>query len=230
MLSGQGLPFLCVDLDTQEDFFALTTGAPLRLPNADLARKNIEQLTELAARLRLPVLAGCDAHAAGDPEFAAQRLPPHALAGTAGARKIRETAMRGVSIIPASGRRRPWPDLTDLALRGGGLVLEKKRFDLFSNPACREVVRMLEPRELLMWGAMLEHDVRATALTAHAHGLAVTIVSDAAAHCDPDSATATLGALGRRGVRLQFTEEVVLRLTEWEKKRVQHERRTRVLR
>jgi nicotinamidase-related amidase len=218
-------PFAFVDLNTQEDYFG--PSSPLKLPNAAVARKNIALLMAQLQRLRLPLLAGCDAHGAQDPEFQADGLPPHALAGTPGAARIFETRVRGAFCIPVSGKRRPWPDLKKIIQEGGQLVLEKNRFDLFSNPACREVLRPFNVRELVLWGAMLEHDILATALTARALGWEVTLVHDAAAFRSQAGEVKARHDLGVRGARLALTEEVILRLDWWQRKQVRQTRRIR---
>jgi nicotinamidase-related amidase len=226
MFLDRPLPFLFVDLCTQDDFFA--PDAPLALPNAAAARRNIGLLARAAAQVGLPILAGCDVHRPGDPEFAGGKLPPHALEGAAGVRKIHETFVRGAPTIPRGGHRRPWVDLKSLRERGGQVVVEKDEFDLFSNLACREVVRAINAQELILYGAMLESDLFATALTARTLGQAVCVVSDAAAYRVPDAAHAARYGLQHRGVRLEPTEEVLLRITLW--KRRQERQRRKALR
>jgi nicotinamidase-related amidase len=223
MFLDRPLPFLFVDVCTQDDFFA--PDAPLALPNAAAARRNIGLLARLAAQAGLTILAGCDAHSPDDPEFADGKLPPHALEGTPGVRKIHETLVRGVPFIPRSGQRQPWVDLKSLRERGGQVLVEKGEFDLYSNPACREVIRALNPQELVLYGAMLEHDLYATALTARALGQAVCVASDAAAYRSPETAHAALYELQHRGVRMAPAEELLLRITAWKRRQERRRRK-----
>jgi nicotinamidase-related amidase len=225
MFLDRPVAFLLVDLNTQNDYFA--PEAPLALPNAAASRRHIGLLARAALHYGIPILSGCDEHKPDDPEFRDSRLPPHCLAGTPGAAKIFETLVRGAPAIPHQGRRRPWPNLKDLRERGGEVILEKDRFDLFTNPACGEVIRAINPQELVVFGAMLEHDILSTALTARTQGLAVSVVGDATAYRDADAAHAARLGLQHRGVRLEYTEETLLRIATWKHRQERRRRTTR---
>jgi nicotinamidase-related amidase len=222
------LPFLRLDLNVQEDFFL--PGAPLYVANAEAVRGRLRELArawggkESAA---LPTLALLDAHASDDAEFTGGALPPHALAGAPGARMLAELRERGAAVIPASGRRSPWPDLDRLRLEGGRLILEKRAHDGFSNPALAEVLRHWRPRELALCGAVLEQDLRATALTARPLGFEVVVLEDAAGRRDAAAAVKVRGELERRGVRFETTTAVIKRLFEWRARQDRREREHR---
>jgi len=227
MAQEAGRPFIFLDLCTQQDFFG--PAAVLNLFNVAPVRKKLLLLMKCAADARVPMVAGCDAHSAGDPEFQRHALPAHALADTPGARKLAATWVRGAQVIPASGKRRPWPDLKPIAERGGQIILEKREFDLFTNPACREVLGTFSPRELILWGGMLEHDVLTTAVSAHIQGYDVTVIEDACARRHAGAAVRARGRLFARGVRFVKTEEVLLRIGQWWKQEQSRMRRQRAL-
>lgn len=216
MAASRPLPFLFLDLNTLNDFFA--PGAPLASEGSVLARGNLRDLARAITRAGLLVLAGVDLHAPDDPEFKALKLAPHALDGTDGRRKISETWMRGVPVIPLSGKRRPWPNIVELRQRGGQVILEKNQVDLFSNPATKELMRTFQPRELILYGALLEHEIHATALTARGLGYEVTVAADATGSKDERAAQAVREGLVRRKVKFEPAEEILMRITLWKKR------------
>ncbi len=224
MATGKPLPFLFLDLNTLNDFFA--PGAPLASERAVSARTHLRDLARAISKAGLIVLAGVDVHTPDDPEFKALRLAPHALEGTEGRRKIPETWIRGAPVIPVSGQRRPWPKIAELRQRGGQLVLEKNQPDLFSNPATQELLRTLQPRELFLYGGLLEHDIHSTALSARDLGYEVTVATDATVWKDDQAAQVVREGLARRKVRFELVEEILIRITLW-KKREERELKTR---
>ena len=99
MSKARAFPFLLVDLNTQKDFF--DDGAPVQVVDAVVIRRKIKELLNSAGRVKLPILAIQDAHAAEDAEFAEHGLPPHAILGTDGQQKIFESlAPLGSPIFP----------------------------------------------------------------------------------------------------------------------------------
>jgi nicotinamidase-related amidase len=208
-------PFLFVDLDLQEDLFS--EEAPLKLVNRELALKAILETARELGRLGLPLLSGLDAHEADDPEFGAG-LRLHCLKDTPGARRISALWKRAVPVIPSTGKRQPWPDMSEIRTRGGGLILEKRALDLFSNVALREILRNWEVRELILFGALLEHDVLATALSARTLGYEVTVLNDACGYLDAAAAEASRAELRRRGSKVEYVPEVLGRVGLWKRR------------
>lgn len=224
MASVKGIPYVFLDLNTIDDFFA--PGAPLFAAQAVPARHHLRDLSRSITRAGLIVLAGVDLHLPDDPEFDSHALLPHALEGSPGRQKIAETWVRGVPVIPVGGQRKPWPKMQEIRQRGGQIVLEKNRLDLFSNPALSELLRNLHPAELILYGALLEHDIHATAFTARDLGYEVSVASDACLARDEASAAASREGMLRRHVRFETTDEITLRILLW-KKRQEREKHMR---
>lgn len=210
MPAGAPLPFIFLDINTLEDFFG-AQGAVAAV-NRETVRPKIKELAYLIMHSRLMVLAGVDLHAPGDPEFAQYNLPPHGIDRSPGRQKIFETYVRGASVIPPSGKRRPWPNMTELRQRGGQLILEKSQFDFFSNPALHETLKNFQPRELILYGAILEQDIFYTACAARNLLYTVTIAEDACGIRDKAAAEQARAGMLLRGVRFEFTEEVLSRV------------------
>ncbi|MCW8130534.1 MAG: isochorismatase family protein [Planctomycetota bacterium] len=210
MPATSSVPYLFLDFNTLEDFFGAK--GPMLAPNASQVRSKIRDLASLASKQGLVVLAVVDLHAPNDPEFAQFQLPPHGLDRSPGRMKIFETYTRGPSVIPPSGQRRPWPNMTELRQRGGQLVLEKTTFDLYSNPAFPEILRNFQPEETIAYGAVFEQDLFYTACAMRNFGQSLTIVEDACAIRDPAAAEQARAGMLSRGVHFEPAEEVLSRV------------------
>lgn len=215
-------PFLLLDVNVLEDFLGYEAVVPVT--QRERVRAQIGVLHKDIQRHAFPTVSACDRHEPGDAEFAAQSLPPHALAGTQGQRKLVEASRRHAPIIPAHGRRNPWPKIGELLEHAGQLILEKQGFDLFENPAAREIMRSFGARELILYGALFEYDLCQSALSARTQMLEVTVIEDASATLDDNRVPEVKGQLARRGVRFTKTEEVLQRMAEWTKKQARLER------
>ncbi len=78
-------------------------GAPLEVPAARAIVPNISRLLLQARQEKKPVLFICDSHAQHDPEFENMGWPPHAVAGSEGARVIETlNPMHGEDIVNKS--------------------------------------------------------------------------------------------------------------------------------
>lgn len=210
MPPGAGVSFLFLDFNTLEDFFGASGAA--RAANAEPVRVRLKELGEFIRAGKFVALAAVDVHTPDDPEFAQYGLPPHALDRTPGRNKIFETYDRSAQVIPASGQRRPWPNMNNLRQLGGQLILEKSKLDLFSNPAFREVLRSFQPREIVGFGAFMELDIFHTACAARTLGLPLTLIEDACGHRDAAAAEQARTGMLARGVHFETTKEILSRL------------------
>lgn len=215
----RALPFLFLELNAQHDF--LGPRAALPLANVELVNQNIKWIRQLLQRWKCCLLSGMDAHQQTDPEFAENHLPPHALVGTEGRRPYAGAWDQSAQIIPCSGKRRPWPKIGEIMDSGAKLVLEKRQFDLFSNPASREVLKAFGCQTLYCFGATLEHDIRATALSARTLGYEVVVIGDAVGLRDQAAAEQARGVMLKRGIRFEPCDEtsiqIVLRIKRRER-------------
>jgi nicotinamidase/pyrazinamidase len=190
------------DVDTQVDFM-LPSGS-LHVPGAELLLPNLGQLTAAARGLGLTIVHTADDHDLSDPEIApdgadfVETFPPHCLRGTAGAERVAETA--------------PRPGAVEVAWDGAGLdldavrsarevVIYKKRFDVFSNPATPEVLDALRPTRVVVYGVALDVCNRYAVEGMLRRGeFEIIVVEDAVAAIDKDRGEELLRAWRFRGV------------------------------
>ena len=192
---------ICWDVDTQVDF--IYPEGKLYVPGADAIVPNLKRLTDWARLGHLLVVASADAHQEGDEEFS--RYPPHCLAGTRGQEKIPETRLARQLVIP----NRP----TEMPARPQDfeqVVLEKQKFDVFSNPNTETLLARLGQVELIvLYGVVTEICVERAALGLLDRGFRVCLVQDAVHHLEAAKAAATFAEVERRGGRVVSIDEIV---------------------
>jgi nicotinamidase/pyrazinamidase len=200
------------DVDTQLDFM-LPSGT-LHVPGAEELLPNLGRLTAAARALRIPVVHTADDHELADPEIAedgadfVDTFPPHCLRGTAGVERVTET--------------RPGLEVVEVAWDGTGLDLEavraapeilvhKKRFDVFSNPATGPVLAALAPERVVVYGVALDVCDRyaVEGMLALGPPFEIVVVEDAVAAIDPARGAELLDGWRRRGVQVAPTAGVL---------------------
>ena len=189
------------DVDTQVDF--LHPGGKLYVPGAEKILPNLGRLTCWAKEHNILIVASADAHREGDEEFA--QYPPHCLVGTPGQKKVPETLLDTPAVIP--NRSAPLP--ADPAMTGQ-VILEKQKFDVFTNPNTEALLERLGRNvEITLYGVVTEICVAAAARGLLGRGYRLRLVRDAVQHLDESKARALLEEVERGGGRLVTTDEVV---------------------
>jgi nicotinamidase/pyrazinamidase len=204
------------DVDTQVDF--MDPDGSLYVGGAEKLRANLERLTQTARAAGVTLVHSADDHGLSDEEIAARgadfvdTFPPHCLRGSPGADRVPETA--------------PAPDALDIAWDGSGfeagaareaaeIVVRKKRFDVFSNPATAPLLEALAPATVVVYGVALDICDRYAVEGMLERGLPdVVVVADAVAAVVPGRGKQLLEEWRRRGVRLLSTEEVIAELAQ----------------
>jgi nicotinamidase/pyrazinamidase len=196
------------DVDTQRDF--LLPGGKLYVLGAEAIIPNLERLSEWAASHKVMVVSSADAHQPTDPEFA--QYPPHCLAGTPGQRKVEQTLLPNVIVIPNAAITVP-AKLTAY----DQVIVEKQQLDVFTNPNTDALLVRLSHElgsdkdglDVAVYGLVTELCVRYAALGLMDRGHHVTLVRDAMRHLDEKKAQELMDEVKRRGGRIVSTNEIV---------------------
>jgi len=201
------------DVDTQYDF--MKADGKLYVPEAEHIIPNLKRLTEYAHGHGIRIVASADDHVVTDAEISEQpdwktTFPAHCLRGTAGQKKIPETALRGPLVIEPAGS-----DSTTLAgrLRGhtGDILFHKHRFDVFTNENVTTVLNLLDPEDIVLYGVATDVCDKAAVeglLERRAH-TRLFVVTDAIRGIDRAASEQLLREWGDEGVRLIRTKEIV---------------------
>jgi nicotinamidase/pyrazinamidase len=207
------MPVLFWDVDTQHDF--MHADGKLYVPGAESIIVNLGRLTDYAHEHGIRVMASADDHVAGHRELSDQpdfktTFPPHCLRGTAGQKKIPETALCNPMVIE--------PEPLDATLLGeklrehqGDILLHKHWFDVFTNANVETVIGTLRPRTIVLYGVATDvcHRYAVEGLIARHPEVRLFAVSDAMKAIDPDAQEHLLKQWAEEGVRIIETDELV---------------------
>jgi len=195
------LPRAFWDVDTQVDF--LHPGGRLYVPGSERILPNLQRLTKHAQKSGTLVVASADAHQEGDEEFS--QYPPHCLVGTPGQKKVAETLLPHPVVIP----NRP-AELPPTLETAGQVILEKQKFDVFTNPNTEALLKQLgKACEVTLYGVVTEICVAAAARGLLERGYRLRLVRDAVYHLDEAKSRGLLREVERSGGQLVTTAEVV---------------------
>src|SRR2546430_11018755 len=127
------------DVDTQYDF--MHADGKLYVPEAERIITNLQRLTNYAHGHGIRIVASADDHVMGHPEISdspdwQSTFPAHCMRGTAGQKKIPETALGDPLVIePARTDAKALADR--LRVHQGDVLFHKHRFDVFTNENVR---------------------------------------------------------------------------------------------
>ena len=201
------------DVDTQYDF--MHVDGKLYVPEAERIIPNLKRLSDYAHGHAICVVASADDHVASHPEISEtpdwrSTFPPHCMRGTAGQKKIPETALRDPLVIePARVDR---PVLADrLRAHKGDILFHKHRFDVFTIENVPAVLDVLNPDDIVLYGVATDVCDKAAVegLLERRPHTRLFVVTDAVRGIDKDVSDQLLKDWGDEGVRLVKTKEVV---------------------
>jgi nicotinamidase/pyrazinamidase len=207
LLTAGGLIFW--DVDTQYDF--IHADGKLYVTGAETIIPNLKKLTDHAHEHGIRIVASADDHVMEheelslDPDFETN-YPPHCMRGTRGQRKIPQTALRDPLVIEPDE-----PHSTALLERlenhRGDILLHKHHFDVFTNPNFSQVLTVLQPNAIVLYGVALDVCVRhaVEGLLAHFPSAKLSLVIDAVKSLVPAQDEALLNDWAARGVAMVDT-------------------------
>lgn len=200
------------DVDTQVDF--MVPEGKLYVPDAVEITPRLEQLTLHAREKGIPRVASVDDHTLQDPEISdapdfRETFPPHCLRGTEGQKKIAATAMRSPVVVP-NRPEDPAVVQARVSRHQGEILIEKSRFDVFTNPNTAAVLDALAPETIVVYGVAQDvcnaHAIRGFLRRG---GARVVFVEDAAKPIDAARGRELIEQWKRQGVVVARTEDVL---------------------
>ena len=196
------------DVDTQADF--MWPDGKLYVPGAEAIAPNLARLTDYAHAEGIRIIASADDHLEDHEEISAtpdftHTFPPHCLRGSAGQRRIPETALRNPLVIEPDAAP---PNLTE---HQGDILFHKHYFDVFTNPNVSPVIEALGVRDITLYGVALDvcNRYAVEGLRRRHPEITVRVVADAVQALDPAKGEALLDAWGRQGVIVTSTTDVI---------------------
>ena len=201
------------DVDTQVDF--IEPGGKLYFPGAEEARPAMARLVAAAREAGVIHVASCDQHELSDPEISQEpdydtTWPPHCLLGTRGAEKIAETKQLDPLPLPLV----PVPVETLRRLLAGGreILVPKKHYDPFTNPNTENLLDMLDPDDILLFGVATDICDDSAVRALLRRGRRIAFVEDAARGVDESKVAACFADWRDAGVRFTTAGEAAASL------------------
>ncbi len=193
---------LFYDVDTQRDF--MLPGGALYASGSETILPALKRMTELARRHKIRRICSMDRHFPQDRELARNGgpWPDHCMDGTAGQRKVDETAVLDPHPLPAQAIR---GEELEAALRHRGeLIIEKQDVDVIAGNANARALLSRLAREydhIVIYGVYTDVCVDHAVNALLEAGKIPYVVVDAIHEIDPGNAAAARSRWSRRGVK-----------------------------
>jgi len=146
------------DVDTQYDF--MRPEGRLYVPGAETIIDTISAVRRFALDNGYSILANTDWHSrdneeiSDNPDFE-RTFPPHCMAGEAGSERVGYLGEIPIEYVPMG--KLDADDLQQLVDKDQfHVVIRKKELDVFSNPNTDELVKLIEPKKVIVFGVALE--------------------------------------------------------------------------
>ena len=146
------------DVDTQFDF--MLPEGKLYVPGAENIIDKVSEVRRFALDNGYSIIADIDWHSADNDEISdnpdfERTFPPHCMAGKPGSERVGylgELPIEYVSIDKMDAG-----DLRELVDKEQfHIVIRKDELDVFSNPNTEELVKMIEPKKVIVFGVALD--------------------------------------------------------------------------
>ncbi len=199
---------LFFDVDTQCDF--MLPGGRLYAQGAERIIPALKSLTQLSLDLGIRIAGHVDRHFPTDAELARNGglYPDHCMDGTAGQRKINETAPRNPIFV--ENRELREDELAAALAHRGELFIEKQDVDVFvGNRNTRKLIPRLLERvsDVVIYGVCTDICVDYVVRGLLGYGRRLHVVTDAIAPLDRDRAATCLDSWRAAGVDLLSLDE-----------------------
>lgn len=192
---------IMIDADTQNDL--MRREGALYVPEAEDILPRVADLMDYASDFRIPVISTMLVHKADDPEV--QRFGPHCMKGTWGGKKIDGTLLDDRTHLPLDWE----PPLPDDIFEHQQIVIEKRQFDPFEEPAMHEVIVAMNKPRCLVFGVPTEHSVRQICLGLVRHGCRVALILNATRSMREAAGRDAIEEIKAKGVEFITTAEVL---------------------
>lgn len=185
--------YVLVDIDTQRDFFLATGSACVRNHRRILAR--IRRIMAWARKNKIPVISISQIY----PQNGNGKGKTYCIDGTEGQKKISYTLLKKRVIYPADGNT----DLPrDILYRNKQILLNNRSEDPFEEPRIERLLSELGAEQFVLFGALTNVAVEATALGLLQRGKKVHVIVDALGDNDKKEAELAIRKMEAKGAKL----------------------------
>lgn len=200
------------DVDTQYDF--MMDDGKLYVPNAMAIIPNLAQITKYARENGIQIMGSVDEHTQSDAELSDkpdfhETFPPHCMKGTKGQAKIEATKPENPLWIESKKQTKAQLE-AKIKKHTGEIIFKKQRFDVFSNPNVDDVLEIVSPEHIVVYGVALDVcDAHAIEGFLAPKKYKLTLIEDATKPIYEDKGKELIAKWKSQGVRVVKTEDVV---------------------
>jgi nicotinamidase/pyrazinamidase len=150
------------DVDTQNDF--MNPDGKLYVKGAENIKENLGKLTQYARMQDIRILGSVDYHTLQDSEIESENpnysetFPPHCMKDSTGGEKIIET--RSDIAIWVDFDKYPEEKIKEITSGKGPIFFRKDNFDSFSNPNSKSILKVLNPKKVVVYGVAIDYCVK----------------------------------------------------------------------
>jgi nicotinamidase/pyrazinamidase len=198
-----------MDIDTQYDF--LNKNGALYVKDSEQILDNLKKLKEFARKNSILVVSSHDTHIKDDPEF--KYFPPHCVTGSGGHKKIKETIFSKFKVLTFK-KIYSKEELKTAVANYQQIILEKNIINIFSNPNALNLLEVVFPDKVYVYGVVTEYCVKEAVDGLIKNGFSIGIVEDAIKEISLKEKEKLFSLWKKRGVEFITTENLLKSLNE----------------
>jgi nicotinamidase/pyrazinamidase len=199
------------DVDTQFDF--MNPQGKLFVPGADKIIDNVSNVRKFALENGYSIIASTDWHSLDNDEISPApdyktTFPPHCIVDTSGAQRV--GFLGDIPINYIGTEEMPRDRLAELVDRPQfHIVLRKNTLDIFENPNTDEILRLVNPQTVIVYGIALDFCVGMIVCDLLRRGKAdVIVLEDAAAGLGTRPNEEIFEEFRTKGVKVQKLDDL----------------------
>lgn len=202
------------DVDTQYDF--MRPEGRLYVPGAEGIIANVSQARVFALDKDYSILASMDWHSKGNAEIAGKpdmetTFPAHCMADKPGSERVGYLGELPIDVVPNAAMSEA--ELRNLTgKKQFHIVIRKEELDVFSNPNTREILRLLKPRQAVVFGVALDLCLKMVVDgLINRGGMKIYVLRDAVKSLGLKSDEAVLEEFKKKGVEIIETADLEMK-------------------
>jgi nicotinamidase/pyrazinamidase len=192
------------DVDTQYDF--MRPEGRLYVSGSEAILDNVSEVRRFALDHGCSIIASADWHMKGNEEITGKPdfktiFPPHCIAGKPGSERVGFLGNLQIDVVP--NRKIETNELLKIVEKNQfHIEIKKEELDVFTNPNTREIVRILKPGLVVVFGVALDLCVRQAVEGLLGMGVKVYLLCDVVKGLGIKRDDEVIGELSKKGVEI----------------------------